>query len=134
PTGTGPGSVDQRAARRARPRPSRGEFRRHPAPRAAGPARCRHPGHRPGARGRTSERCLPGHDGADVTAVALSPPRRAGLIVARQEVRDHWLGGRALGLLFAFSLLLGATTYLTATNSLLNFLEQRERGNLTLTF
>jgi ABC-2 type transport system permease protein len=67
-----------------------------------------------------------------VTAVALSPPRRPGLIVARQEVRDHWLGGRALGLLFAFSLLLGAMTYLTATNSLLNFLEQRESVNLTL--
>jgi ABC-2 type transport system permease protein len=67
-----------------------------------------------------------------VTAIALSPPRRAWLIVARQEVRDHWLGGRALGLLFAFSLLLSAMTYLTATNSLLNFLEQRESVNLTL--
>jgi len=67
-----------------------------------------------------------------VTAVALSPPHGAWLIVARQEVRDHWLGGRALGLLFAFSLLLSAMTYLTATNSLLNFLEQRESVNLTL--
>jgi ABC-2 type transport system permease protein len=67
-----------------------------------------------------------------VTAIALSPPRRAWSIVARQEVRDHWLGGRALGLLFAFSLLLSAMTYLTATNSLLNFLEQRESVNLTL--
>jgi ABC-2 type transport system permease protein len=67
-----------------------------------------------------------------MTAIALSPPRRAWLIVARQELRDLWLGGRALGLLFAFSLLLSAMTYLTATNSLLNFLEQRESVNLTL--
>jgi len=67
-----------------------------------------------------------------MTAVALSPPRRAWLSVARQELRDFWLGGRALGLLLAYSLLLSAMTYLTATNSLLNFLEQRESVNLTL--
>ena len=67
-----------------------------------------------------------------MTAVALSPPRRAWLSVARQELRDLWLGGRALGLLLAYSLLLSAMTYLTATNSLLNFLEQRESVNLTL--
>ena len=67
-----------------------------------------------------------------MTAVALSPPRRAWLSVACQELRDLWLGGRALGLLLAFSLLLSAMTYLTATNSLLNFLEQRESVNLTL--
>jgi len=67
-----------------------------------------------------------------MTAVALSPPRRAWLSVARQELRDLWLGGRAFGLLLAYSLLLSAMTYLTATNSLLNFLEQRESVNLTL--
>ena len=67
-----------------------------------------------------------------MTGGALSPPRRAWLSVARQELRDLWLGGRALGLLLAFSLLLSAMTYLTATNSLLNFLEQRESVNLTL--
>ena len=39
---------------------------------------------------------------------------------------------RALGLLLAYSLLISAMTYLTATNSLLNFLEQRESVNLTL--
>jgi ABC-2 type transport system permease protein len=67
-----------------------------------------------------------------MTAFALAPPRRAWWIVARQELRDLWLGGRALGLLLAFSLLLSVITYLTATNSLLNFLEQRESVNLTL--
>jgi ABC-2 type transport system permease protein len=67
-----------------------------------------------------------------MTAVALSQPRRAWRVVAGQELRDLWLGGRALGLLLAFSLLLSAITYLTATNSLLNFLEQREAANLTL--
>ena len=34
--------------------------------------------------------------------------------------------------LFAFSLLLSVITYLAATNSALNFLEQREAVNLTL--
>jgi ABC-2 type transport system permease protein len=67
-----------------------------------------------------------------MTALALAPPRRAWLIVARQELRDLWVGGRGLALIFAFSLLLSVTTYLTATNSLLNFLEQRESVNLTL--
>jgi ABC-2 type transport system permease protein len=67
-----------------------------------------------------------------MTTVALAPPGRPWSIVARQELRDLWLGGRALGLLFAFSLLLSVITYLTATNSLLNFLEQRESVNLTL--
>jgi ABC-2 type transport system permease protein len=67
-----------------------------------------------------------------MTTSALTPPLRPWSIVARQELRDLWLGGRALVLLFAFSLLLGVITYLTATNSLLNFLEQRESVNLTL--
>jgi ABC-2 type transport system permease protein len=67
-----------------------------------------------------------------MTTVALHPPRRGWSMVARQEVRDLWLGGRALGLLLAFSVLLSTMTYLTATNSLLNFLEQRESVNLTL--
>ena len=53
-------------------------------------------------------------------------------IVARQELRDLWLGGRALVLAFAFSVLLSVITYLAATNQALNFLEQREAVNLTL--
>jgi ABC-2 type transport system permease protein len=53
-------------------------------------------------------------------------------VVLEQELRDLWLGGRALPIAFAFSLLLSAMAYLTATNSALNFLEQRETVNLTL--
>jgi ABC-2 type transport system permease protein len=53
-------------------------------------------------------------------------------VVARQELRDLWLGGRGLLLAFAFSVLLSAITYLAATNEALNFLEQREAVNLAL--
>jgi ABC-2 type transport system permease protein len=54
------------------------------------------------------------------------------MIVARQELRDLWLGGRALALTFALSLLLSVVSYLVATNQALNYLEQRESVNLTL--
>jgi ABC-2 type transport system permease protein len=72
-----------------------------------------------------------------MTAVAASearPQRRTQgwLIVAQQELRDLWLGGRGLLLVLAFSLLLSVIAYLTATNRALNFLEQRESVNLTL--
>ena len=53
-------------------------------------------------------------------------------LVLEQELRDLWLGGRALPLSFAFSLLLSVISYLVATNRGLNFLEQRETVNLTL--
>jgi ABC-2 type transport system permease protein len=53
-------------------------------------------------------------------------------VVARQELRDLWLGGRGLALVFAFSVLVSAMTYLGATNEQLNFLERREAVNLTL--
>jgi ABC-2 type transport system permease protein len=53
-------------------------------------------------------------------------------IVAEQECRDLWLSGRGLWLLVAHSILLSAVTYLEATNTALNFLEQREAVNLTL--
>jgi len=56
----------------------------------------------------------------------------AWLVVAGQELRDLWLGGRALAMMLAYSVLLSATTYLVATNQALNFLEQREAVNLTL--
>jgi ABC-2 type transport system permease protein len=66
----------------------------------------------------------------------VSAPARTGQstwrVVAEQELRDLWLGGRGLPLTLAFSLVLSATTYLVATNSALNFLEQRESVNLTL--
>ncbi len=54
------------------------------------------------------------------------------IVVAGQELRDLWLGGRGLVLSFAFSLLLSVIAYLVATNRALNFLEQRESVNLTL--
>ena len=53
-------------------------------------------------------------------------------VVARQELRDLWIGGRGLVLAFGFSVLLSAITYLGATNQALNFLERREAVNLTL--
>jgi ABC-2 type transport system permease protein len=59
-------------------------------------------------------------------------PARGWAIVAAQELRDLWLGGRGLVLAFAFSLLISAITYLGATNEAINFLEQREAVNLTL--
>ena len=53
-------------------------------------------------------------------------------MVAGQELRDLWLGGRALWLSAAFGLLLSVTAYLVATNTDLNFLEQRESVNVTM--
>jgi ABC-2 type transport system permease protein len=53
-------------------------------------------------------------------------------VVLVQELRDLWLGGRGLALSFGFSLLIALIAYLTATNTALNFLEQRESVNLTL--
>jgi ABC-2 type transport system permease protein len=55
-------------------------------------------------------------------------------VVAQQECRDLWTSGRGLILLFLFSVLLSAVTYLTSTNQALNFLEQRESVNLVLQF
>jgi len=54
------------------------------------------------------------------------------MVVAGQELRDLWLGGRAFVLTFALSLLLSVVSYLVATNQALNYLEQRESVNLTL--
>jgi ABC-2 type transport system permease protein len=74
-------------------------------------------------------------------AVGMSEDVRAGaerqsgwLVVAEQECRDLWTSGRGLMLLFLFSVLLSAVTYLTSTNQALNFLEQRESVNLVLQF
>lgn len=62
----------------------------------------------------------------------MSGPGNAWAVVAAQELRDLWLSGRALAMLFAYTVLLGVTTYLVASNQELNFLEQREAVNLTL--
>ena len=59
-------------------------------------------------------------------------PARGWAIVAEQELRDLWLGGKGALLGVAFSVLLSVIAYLTATNQALNYLEQRESVNLTL--
>ncbi|MFI7063817.1 ABC transporter permease [Kribbella sp. NPDC050124] len=53
-------------------------------------------------------------------------------VVAGQECRDLWVDGRGPVLVFGFSVLLSAMSYLAATNQALNFLEQREAVNLTV--
>lgn len=63
---------------------------------------------------------------------ASRPGQPSWLVVAEQELRDLWVSGRGLPLTLAFSLVLSVTTYLVATNSALNFLEQREAVNVTL--
>ncbi len=57
---------------------------------------------------------------------------RAWAVVLERELRDLWTGGRALVMCFAFSVLLSVIAYLVATNTDLNFLEQRESVSLTL--
>jgi len=68
--------------------------------------------------------------------VVQQAPARSGTggrtAVVEQELRDLWLGGRGLVLCIAFSLLLSVIAYLVATNTALNFLEQRESVNLVL--
>jgi len=70
-----------------------------------------------------------------MAVVTDAPPRarqRAWVVVAERELRDLWLAGRGLPLLLAYTVLLSVTTYLVATNTALNFLEQREAVSLTL--
>jgi ABC-2 type transport system permease protein len=57
---------------------------------------------------------------------------RGWAVVARQELRDLWIGGRGLLLLFGFSILVSTITYVAATSEGINFLEKRETVNLTL--
>jgi ABC-2 type transport system permease protein len=52
------------------------------------------------------------------------------VIVAGRELRDTWLGGRGPALMFMWSLILSAIAYLVATNTAINFLEQREAVGL----
>ncbi|MGW6194527.1 ABC transporter permease [Kribbella sp. NPDC055110] len=53
-------------------------------------------------------------------------------VVAERESRDLWIGGRGPVLVFGFSVLLSAMTYLAATNRAMNFLERQEAVNLTV--
>jgi ABC-2 type transport system permease protein len=61
-----------------------------------------------------------------------SRDERGWLVVAGQECRDLWTGGKGLLLLFAYAVLLSVMTYVSATSAVLNFLEQREAVNLVL--
>lgn len=61
-----------------------------------------------------------------------SGDHRSWTIVAAQELRDLWLGGRGLLLALAFSALVSVIAYLAATNQALNFLEQRESVGLVV--
>lgn len=60
------------------------------------------------------------------------PAAHVARVAAARELRSLWLRGRGLPLLIAYSVLLSVTSYVTATNRELNFLEQREALNQTL--
>lgn len=63
----------------------------------------------------------------------MTAPRQVGVgVPAGQEMHDLWFGGRGPLLLLGYSVLLSVVTYLTATNKVLNFLEQREAVSFTL--
>jgi ABC-2 type transport system permease protein len=62
----------------------------------------------------------------------VAAARAPWLVAAERELRDLWLAGRGLPLMFVYTLLLSVTSYLVATNQALNFLEQREAVSLTL--
>ncbi len=53
-------------------------------------------------------------------------------VLAGQEFRDLWVSGRGPWLIFAFSVLLSAITYLAATNQVLDYLAQRDAVDLIL--
>jgi ABC-2 type transport system permease protein len=53
-------------------------------------------------------------------------------VVAEEELRGLWLGGRGLLLSLGFSLLLSLIAYLAATTTDLNFLERRESVSLAV--
>src|SRR6476660_2290868 len=66
--------------------------------------------------------------GAGESEPATTPavPVNGWAVVAGQELRDIWLGGRGPILVFIFSLLLSLLTYLSATNKELNLLDQKD--------
>jgi ABC-2 type transport system permease protein len=53
-------------------------------------------------------------------------------VIAGRELRDLWLAGRGLPIMVVYAGLLSVTSYLAASNRVLNFLEQRETVSLTL--
>jgi len=59
-------------------------------------------------------------------------PTPAWAVIARQELRDLWLGGRALTILFGFSLFLSVFTYLLSTSEDLTRMTQTDLIGLLL--
>lgn len=59
-------------------------------------------------------------------------PGRGLRVIAAHEIRDLWVSGRGPLLVFAFSVLLSAVTYLAATNQVLDYLAQRDAVDLIL--
>jgi ABC-2 type transport system permease protein len=55
---------------------------------------------------------------------------RGWAVVLERELRDTWLGGRGPMLMFVWSAILSLIAYLVATNTAINFLEQREAVGL----
>jgi ABC-2 type transport system permease protein len=68
----------------------------------------------------------------DVDQLPVRAGARAWSVVAARELRDLWVSGRGLLLMLAYALTLSVTSYLVASNEVLNFLEQREAVSLTL--
>jgi ABC-2 type transport system permease protein len=73
-----------------------------------------------------------GSDERELRPAAAPDRTPAWWVVADRELRDLWVAGRGLPLLLGYSVLVGITFYLVATNRALNFLEQREAVSLTL--
>src|SRR5687767_11122830 len=65
-------------------------------------------------------------------AVAAATPSVAWWVVFKREFTDLWIGGRALMLLLIYSMLLGVTTYVLASNSELSLIPPKEMVYETL--
>ena len=59
-----------------------------------------------------------------------SGPSAGWLVVAGQELRDIWFSARGPSIVVAYSLLLSLLTYLAASNTELNIIDQRDTVNL----
>ena len=59
-----------------------------------------------------------------------SGPSAGWLVVAGQELRDIWFSARGPTIIVAYSLLLSLLTYLAASNTELNIIDQRDTVNL----
>jgi ABC-2 type transport system permease protein len=53
-------------------------------------------------------------------------------VIAAQELRDLWFSAKGLAVLFGYSVLLGATSYLVASDASLNLLDARESVSIVV--